>query len=65
MSGLSELYRVLIQDKSVTSAAFLGKLEDLFRGLRSCLLTNQLQQLANGASLVTNLSASQASQNNN
>ena len=42
MAGLQEMFRVMVQEKVCTSAAFLGHLEELFRGLRSCLQTSSL-----------------------
>ena len=63
MAGLSELHRVIVQEKSCTSATFLGHLEDMFRGISSCLNTQKLAQLSN-STFPGSVSQSQVSNNN-
>ena len=59
MRGLTELHRVVIQEKSFQILQHLNKLEVLFRGLRTCLNTTQLQQMGDSG-----VSASQVSSSN-
>jgi len=46
MSALRELYRIFVQEKIASSRDFSANLEDLFKGLCSCLQTPQLQKLS-------------------
>ena len=68
MAALKELARVLIQDKTCTASSFIGVLEDLFKGIRTCLSCPSLMNLsANGGTAAESkeVASSQVSSNNN
>ena len=66
--ALKELARVLIDDKTCTASSFLGILDVLFRGIRTCLNCPALMSLSsNGGGVAESkeVSSSQVSSNNN
>ena len=68
MGALKELARVLIDEKTCTASSFLGILDVLFKGIRSCLNCTALMSLSsNGGSAAESkdVPSSQVSTNNN